>query len=147
MTITSSTSSCTTQTTAFCQYLSITYTERLSSAGIQAPVGTIGYSEGAAGEAVNRLSKKQLFWAQGPWTVLDAVEYATHKMAIAWPENAIVRQPIGRLPWGHVITLLEKLDDPTVRDWYAAATDTHGWSATPGTPIGAVGGLTPGSGR
>ena len=54
--------------------------------------------------------------------------YAMRAFATAWPENAIVRQPIGRLPWGHVITLLEKLDDPTVRDWYAAATDTHGWS-------------------
>ena len=54
--------------------------------------------------------------------------YAMRAFATAWPENAIVREPIGRLPWGHVITLLEKLDDPTVRDWYAAATDTHGWS-------------------
>jgi len=54
--------------------------------------------------------------------------YAMRAFATAWPENAIVRQPIGQLPWGHVITLLEKLDDPTVRDWYAPATDTHGWS-------------------
>jgi predicted nuclease of restriction endonuclease-like (RecB) superfamily len=54
--------------------------------------------------------------------------YAMRAFATAWPEDAIVRQPIGRLPWGHVITLLEKLDDPTVRDWYATATDTHGWS-------------------
>jgi hypothetical protein len=42
--------------------------------------------------------------------------YAMRAFATAWPENAIVREPIGRLPWGHVITLLEKLDDPTVRD-------------------------------
>ena len=60
------------------QYLSITYTERLQSAGIEASVGTVGDSnDNAAAEALNRLYKKELIWPQGPWTGLDAVEYAT----------------------------------------------------------------------
>ena len=77
MTATSSTSSSTTPTTA-AQYLSISYTERLASAGIEASVGTVGDSyDNAAAEAVNRLYKKELIWPRGPWTGLDAVEYAT----------------------------------------------------------------------
>lgn len=49
--------------------------------------------------------------------------------AQAWPDpSALVQQAVGLLPWGHVITLLEKLDDPAERGWYAAAAAEHGWS-------------------
>lgn len=47
--------------------------------------------------------------------------------ADAYPE-AIVQQLVGRIPWGHNLTLLDKLDDPEVRAWYAARTLEHGWS-------------------
>ena len=30
-------------------------------------------------------------------------------LAAAWPEDAIVQQAVGRLPWGHVTVLLDKL--------------------------------------
>lgn len=47
----------------------------------------------------------------------------------AWPDPSAIRQrPIGELPWGHVIELLDKLDDQTLRDWYAAKDVHHGWS-------------------
>jgi predicted nuclease of restriction endonuclease-like (RecB) superfamily len=49
-------------------------------------------------------------------------------LAGAWPEEAIVQQPVGRLPWGHVTVLLDRLDDRAERDWYAAAAAEHGWS-------------------
>ncbi|GAA1118442.1 hypothetical protein GCM10009582_14620 [Arthrobacter flavus] len=32
------------------------------------------------------------------------------------------------MPWGHIITLLDKLDDTTTRNWYAAAAVEYGWS-------------------
>jgi predicted nuclease of restriction endonuclease-like (RecB) superfamily len=48
--------------------------------------------------------------------------------AAAWPEPAIIQQAVGRLPWGHVTVLLDKLDDQAQRDWYAAAAVEHGWS-------------------
>ena len=32
--------------------------------------------------------------------------------AAAWPEPGIVQRLVGRLPWGHNIELLDKLDDP-----------------------------------
>lgn len=49
------------------------------------------------------------------------------KAAAAWPDP-IVQQPVGQLPWGHITVLLDKLDDPAERDWYAAAALQHGWS-------------------
>ncbi len=32
------------------------------------------------------------------------------------------------MPWGHIETLLDKLDDPAERDWYAAQAVRHGWT-------------------
>jgi predicted nuclease of restriction endonuclease-like (RecB) superfamily len=37
-------------------------------------------------------------------------------------------QPVAELPWGHNVLLLEKLDGPEDRLWYAARTKEHGWS-------------------
>lgn len=48
--------------------------------------------------------------------------------AEAWPEDAIVQQPVGQIPWGHNIVLLTKLKDNHLRLGYAAATVEHGWS-------------------
>ncbi|MCK0517391.1 PDDEXK nuclease domain-containing protein [Williamsia sp. DF01-3] len=46
----------------------------------------------------------------------------------SWSREAFVQQPVGQLPWGHITTLIDKLDDPALRDWYAAAAVDHGWS-------------------
>ncbi|WP_228287258.1 PDDEXK nuclease domain-containing protein [Rhodococcus ruber] len=43
-------------------------------------------------------------------------------------EEEYREQPVGQLPWGHVIELLEKLDDAELRDWYSAKDIAHGWS-------------------
>lgn len=49
--------------------------------------------------------------------------------AEAWPdEDSIVQRPVGQLPWGHVIELLDKLDDQELRDWYAGKDAHHGWT-------------------
>lgn len=49
--------------------------------------------------------------------------------ARAWPRrDELVQQAVGLLPWGHVITLLDRLDDQAERDWYAGAAVEHGWS-------------------
>ena len=37
-------------------------------------------------------------------------------------------QPVGQIPWGHNISLIEKLKSDAERDWYAHATVEHGWS-------------------
>ena len=41
---------------------------------------------------------------------------------------AIVQQPAAQLPWMHHCMLLDKLDSPDTRLWYAAQAVQHGWS-------------------
>ncbi len=49
--------------------------------------------------------------------------------ARSWPAfDEFVQQPVATLPWGHVLVLLDKLDDRATRDWYAAQAAEHGWS-------------------
>lgn len=49
------------------------------------------------------------------------------RVADAWPDS-IGQQAAGQLPWGHIMVLLDKLDDQAERDWYASAAVEHGWS-------------------
>ncbi len=51
--------------------------------------------------------------------------------ARAWPAespSSIVQQPVAQLPWGHNVTLLDKLDDSASRTWYAVQAIDNGWS-------------------
>jgi predicted nuclease of restriction endonuclease-like (RecB) superfamily len=48
--------------------------------------------------------------------------------AAAWPERAIVQEPLARIPWYHHIALLEKLEDSADRLWYAHQVIEQGWS-------------------
>lgn len=48
--------------------------------------------------------------------------------AEAWPDRAIVQGPLAQITWYHNIALLEKLDDPRIRLWYAAKVRETGWS-------------------
>jgi predicted nuclease of restriction endonuclease-like (RecB) superfamily len=48
--------------------------------------------------------------------------------ARAWPDESIWQQPVAKLPWGHICRLLDKLDDPAARLWYAQSTVEYGWS-------------------
>lgn len=54
--------------------------------------------------------------------------YNMRKFAAAWPDEAIVQQAVGRIPWGHNVLLLDRLSDSQERLWYAEATIEHGWS-------------------
>ncbi len=42
------------------------------------------------------------------------------KFAEAWPDPEAVQRSVAQLPWRHQIALLEKLDCPDQRLWYAA---------------------------
>lgn len=48
--------------------------------------------------------------------------------AAAWPDDAIVQQPVGQLPWGHNLVLLTKLKQAEQRLAYARRAVEHGWS-------------------
>ncbi len=50
-------------------------------------------------------------------------------LAAAWPTEAdFVPQAVAQLPWGHVRLLLDRLEDRSLRDWYAAAAVQYAWS-------------------
>jgi predicted nuclease of restriction endonuclease-like (RecB) superfamily len=50
------------------------------------------------------------------------------RFAETWPDLAIVQQLLHKVPWFHLCTLLDKVKDPTEREWYVRATLQHGWS-------------------
>jgi predicted nuclease of restriction endonuclease-like (RecB) superfamily len=53
------------------------------------------------------------------------------EFARQWPAasaDEMLQQPAARLPWTHHIILLDKLDDPAERVWYATADAQQGWS-------------------
>lgn len=48
--------------------------------------------------------------------------------AEAFPDEEIVQQLVGQIPWGHNIILLDKLREREDRLWYARKTVEYGWS-------------------
>lgn len=48
--------------------------------------------------------------------------------AQAWPDEAFVQQVAAQIPWFHNCIILDKLNDPEIRGWYACAAIEHGWS-------------------
>jgi|GEM_PF-3240149 len=48
--------------------------------------------------------------------------------AAAWPDKAIVQRVVAQIPWRSNIALLDKLNSPRERLWYAQKTVENGWS-------------------
>ncbi|WP_460461661.1 PDDEXK nuclease domain-containing protein [Arthrobacter pigmenti] len=49
--------------------------------------------------------------------------------AAAWNDDQpIVQQSAAQLPWGHIMVLIDKLDDAEALRWYAAAAVEYGWT-------------------
>jgi len=48
--------------------------------------------------------------------------------AEAWPDEAIVQQTVGQLPWGHNVLLLTRVKDRDLRLRYARQAISEGWS-------------------
>jgi len=46
----------------------------------------------------------------------------------AYPEEAIVKQLVSQIPWGHNIRILQIVKDSAEREWYIRQTIEHGWS-------------------
>jgi transposase InsO family protein len=80
------------------QYLSIRYTERLATAGIEPSVGSTGDSyDNALAECVIGLYKTEVIRRQGPWRGLDDVELATLTW-VAWYNADRLLEPLGYVP-------------------------------------------------
>lgn len=77
------------------QYLSIKYTERLTDAGLEPSVGTVGCSyDNALAETMIGLFKAEVIHRLGPWKTADAVEWETLKW-VDWLNNRRLLEPIG----------------------------------------------------
>jgi len=48
--------------------------------------------------------------------------------AEAWPKKAIVQQVAAQIPWAHQMILLDKVENPEQRIWYARRSAAEGWS-------------------
>jgi predicted nuclease of restriction endonuclease-like (RecB) superfamily len=48
--------------------------------------------------------------------------------AQCWADSQFVQQLLHKLPWGHNVVLLDKLDTEQERRWYAAKAIEHNWS-------------------
>ena len=80
------------------QYLSIRYTERLSEAGIEPSVGSVGDSyDNALAETIIGLFKTEVIRQQGPWRNIEAVEFATLNW-VDWFNHRRLLEPIGDVP-------------------------------------------------
>ena len=80
------------------QYVSIKYTERLTEAGIEPSVGSVGDSyDNALAETINGLYKAEVIRRCGPWCSLEAVEFATLEW-VDWFNNRRLLEPIGNVP-------------------------------------------------
>jgi predicted nuclease of restriction endonuclease-like (RecB) superfamily len=48
--------------------------------------------------------------------------------AEAYPNESIVQQLAGQIPWGHNVILIDRVKDTAEREWYLRATLEYGWS-------------------
>jgi hypothetical protein len=80
------------------QYVSIRYTDRLSEAGIEPSVGSVGDSyDNALAETINGLYKAEVIHRLGPWRNLQAVELATLEW-VDWFNHRRLLEPTGNIP-------------------------------------------------
>lgn len=50
------------------------------------------------------------------------------KFATYYPNLSIPAQAVPNLPWGHIVTLMQKIKDSAIREWYAQQSLKNGWS-------------------
>jgi transposase InsO family protein len=80
------------------QYVSIKYSQRLTEAGIEPSVGSVGDSyDNALAETINGLYKAEVIHRRGPWRSLEAVEHATLEW-VDWFNHRRLLEPIGNIP-------------------------------------------------
>ena len=80
------------------QYVAVKYTERLTEAGVEPSVGSVGDSyDNALAETINGLYKTEVIRRCRPWRSLEAVEFATLEW-VDWFNHRRLLEPIGNIP-------------------------------------------------
>jgi len=76
----------------------VAFTERLTEAGIDASIGTVGDSyDNALAESINGLYKTELIKPRAPWRTVDQVELATAEW-VDWYNHRRLYQYCGDIP-------------------------------------------------
>jgi putative transposase len=79
------------------QYVSIRYSERLTEAGIEPSVGSVGDSyDNALAETINGLYKAEVIHRLRPWRSYEAVEFATLEW-VDWFNHRRLLEPTGNI--------------------------------------------------
>lgn len=50
------------------------------------------------------------------------------RFTLLYPDIDFAKQPVSQLPWGHIVRLMQTVDNPQVREWYAEQSLKNGWS-------------------
>ena len=98
------------------QYLSIRYSERLSEAGIEPSVGSVGNSyDNALAESVIGLFKTEVVRRRGLWRSLESVEFATLEW-VDWFNDRRLLEPLGNVPPMELeLAYYQRQDSPVMR--------------------------------
>lgn len=97
--------------------------ERWGSAVIERLASDLqGEFPGMKGFSANNIWRMRAFY----------LAYSQSPAILARPVQEIgdttVPRPVADIPWGHNVTLVQRVKDPVVRLWYARMTLEHGWS-------------------
>ena len=105
------------------QYLSLTYTDRLTELGIAPSVGSRGDSyDNALAEAVNAAYKTELINRGKPWRNVDDVELATAGW-VAWYNQERLHEALGYVPPAEYEAALNGASHPASQPTPALATN------------------------
>ena len=85
-------------------------------------------SEGWGSKVVDRLAKdlRSEFPNMGGLSRTNLLYMRA--FAETWPDESIVQQVVGQIPWGHNVRLLDLVKDPGERLWYIHAAIDNPWS-------------------
>ena len=83
---------------------------------------------GWGGQVIPRLARdlRQAFPGAQGWSARNL--HYMRAFADAYPDEAIVQALPAQIPWYHNQVLLDRVKDPTAREWYAHQTLQQGWS-------------------
>jgi predicted nuclease of restriction endonuclease-like (RecB) superfamily len=86
--------------------------------------------EGFSPRNIWRMRAFHLAWVRSETLSVAADQKDRKKLprAMAALESQFLPQAVAEIPWGHNVTLLEKLTDTAQRLWYAQQATTNGWS-------------------
>lgn len=82
---------------------------------------------GWGAKVIDRLSTDlRSAFPQMKWLSSSNLKYMRF-FAQEWPDRQIGKQSADQLPWFHISTIITKISDPDIRDWYARKSLAQSW--------------------